>query len=79
MHTIQKKVPPKRMCACIPRSQWSPRSRPWRVIEITQEGDRAAGPEAMVMRTPESRNKGLHCQKFLRSETRVWDYGSRIS
>lgn len=61
------------------RPQWSPRSRPWMVIEISQEGDRPKDTEDIEMRTPEFKGKDFQCQKFLGSKTRVWGYGSRIS
>lgn len=81
MHAYRTKKRTKKrwMLQCRHRSHWSPRSRPWKVIEIRQEGDRATDVEDIVMRTSEFRDKDFHCQKLLESKTRVWGYGSRIS
>lgn len=54
------------------------RCRPWRVMVISQEGDRTTDTEDIVMSTPEFKDKNFHFQKFLRSKTRVWGYRSRI-
>lgn len=75
LHAYHTKKCTNKMYAWLQRSQGSPRSRPWRVIAISQEGDRTTDTEDIVMRTPEFKDKNFHFQKFLGRKTRVWVMG----